>query len=624
MIPALAPGPAATARIGGGDVTVKIPQELIDEIRAANDIVEVISERIPTKRAGASYKALCPFHQEKTPSFNISPERQIYHCFGCGVGGNVITFLMEYDKMGFLDAVAELARRAGISLPTRKSGPWEADDDPIYHANDVALRFFRRCLAGEGGREAREYWRRRGLSEETAELFQVGLAPAGWDGLIRAAEKEGISAAALADAGLVVRRDEGGFYDRFRNRLVFPLLVSGNRTVGFGGRSLGDQEPKYLNSPETPVYRKGHYLYGLAQVRPALRAAREAILVEGYMDLVSLYQAGFHHVVASAGTALSPDQARLIARYADKVFVAYDGDSAGIDAAIRAAETLVTLGIKVRVVALPDGSDPDSYVRDQGSDAMKERLAQALDFIEFLAAMRPGRTSGEREELARRLVDVVSRVVDPLKADLMLEKVAATLSMEKGALSRACGAKRAEGVRGARTAGRPRESGVAERPLPDAASAAERGILGILIAGGEAAERVRGLLAPDDIGDGALRSLTERILEETSPGARVDVAALLDRVGSPEEAALLTELSVLPPVDVDGVRLCDDYIRIVKRTRIEARVRAVDRAIETAEMLGNEGELLSLVAERQELARRLRELSVGGSSSDSKEARRGE
>jgi hypothetical protein len=262
-------------------------------------------------------------------------------------------------------------------------------------------------------------------------------------------------------------------------------------------------------------------------------------------------------------------------------------------------------------------------VRDQGPEAMKSHLEDALDFIEFLAAVRPGRTSDEREELARRLVDVVSRVVDPLKADLMLEKIAATLSLEKGALSRACAAKRAE-LGPARKDERPRESGGREAPMPDATSAAERGILGLLLAGGEAAERTRRLLSVDDIGDGVVRSLVLRVFEESEPGEPVDVAALLDRVGSPEEAALLTELSILPVTDVDGARLCGDYIRIVKRTRIEARVRAVDRAIETAEMLGNEDELLSLAAERQDLARRLRELSVGESSFDSKEARQGE
>jgi DNA primase len=246
----------------------RIPPELIDEIRTANDIVEVVSERMSIKKAGRNYKGLCPFHQEKTPSFNVSPERQIYHCFGCGAGGNVITFLIEYEKMGFLDAVDELARRAGISLKDRVGGAVrEAEDDPIYRLNDMARRYFRRCFSEEPGAAAREYCRERGLGDDIVDAFEIGYAPPGWDGLIAAARAEKMQAEALEEAGLVVRRKDGGHYDRFRDRLIFPLLVRGGRVVGFGGRAFGDQEPKYLNSPETRVYRKSRFLYGLTEAR---------------------------------------------------------------------------------------------------------------------------------------------------------------------------------------------------------------------------------------------------------------------------------------------------------------------------------------------------------------------
>ncbi len=588
----------------------RIPDSVIEDIKSANDIVDVISERIPVKKAGRSYKASCPFHDEKTPSFNINTERQIYHCFGCGVGGNVITFVMEYDKIGFLEAVRELAQRAGISLPER--GGAAETDDPVYSANALALGYFRECFKGQEGGAARDYWRGRGIGEDITEMFQIGYAKPGWDGLLKKAAGEKVSPVVLEEAGLVIKRDKGGHYDRFRDRLIFPLLWTGNRAVGFGGRALDDSEPKYLNSPETRVYHKGSYLYGLAQARPALRASREAILVEGYMDLLSLYEAGFHNTVASSGTALTPEQARLISRYADRVFVVYDGDAAGTVAATRAAELLVRMGVKVRVASMPEGSDPDSLVREKGPSAMKDALSTARDFIDFLLSVDPTETADDRERVARKLIETVSRIEDPIKADLMLEKVAAALSIGRGALTRALETKRGELNRKAPAAG----TGSGARKLPGAPArkvtgaelAAQKGLLAVLVAGGAAADRAREELEPADFTDSAVRSLAERLLAASGP---VDVGALVDRVESPEEAAIITEISFIPMDDENGEDVCGDYIRTIRRTGIEAEIEVVEREIETAEMTGDEEKLLSQVAARQELARRLKELSAG-------------
>lgn len=594
----------------------RIPEQLIEEIRSANDIVDVISERIQTKKAGRNYKACCPFHDEKTPSFNINPERQIYHCFGCGVGGNVITFLMEYEKLGFIDAVRELAQRAGITIPERSGGAGESED-PIYAANALAVRYFRGCFTGPSGEAARAYWRGRGIGEEITDMFQIGCAKPGWDGLLNMAAAEGVAAEVLEQAGLVIERDKGGYYDRFRDRLVFPLQWTGGRVVGFGGRALDDSEPKYLNSPETRVYHKGQYLYGLAQARPALRASREAILVEGYMDTLSLYEAGFHNVVASAGTALTPEQAKVISRYADRVFVAYDGDQAGIAAATKAAELLVQLGVKVRIAALPGGADPDSLVRAEGADAFKAQLDGALDFIDFLIAADPPRTPEDRERAARGLLDTVARIEDPIKADLMLEKISQSLSIDRGALTRVLEARRAGDSRRAALRGGPgtapgsapsRASG-AERHVGAAELAAQKGLVGILLSGGDEAGRVIEGLRPSDFSDPLLRGLAERLM--AAGGTPVDVGAFLDRLSSPEEAAVVTEVSVSPSDDDDGGRACDDYIRVVRRSAVEAEIAEVDRDIEAAEMTGDEEKLLSRVAARQELARRLSELSGG-------------
>ncbi|MBN2564829.1 MAG: DNA primase [Candidatus Eisenbacteria bacterium] len=587
----------------------RIPERIIEEIRAANDIVDVIAERIPVKRAGRNFRALCPFHDEKTPSFNINPERQIYHCFGCGVGGNAITFVMEYDKIGFVEAVQELAARAGIQLPDSASDVSE-EGDPIFAANALALRYFRETLAGRDGEAAREYWKGRGVSSEATESFRIGYAPPGWDGLLSLAQKEGIGPQHLEDAGLVIRRERGGFYDRFRDRVIFPLLWTGGRTVGFGGRALGDQEPKYLNSPETRVYHKGQYLYGLAQARLALRSSREAVLVEGYMDLLALWDGGFHNVVASAGTALTPEQARIIERYADRVFVAYDGDSAGRAAAVRAAELLVRHGLKVRVVSFPEGSDPDAFVRSKGPDALAERLAGASDFIDFLLLVNPPDTPERRESAARELLDTVAGIDDPIKADLMLEKIAEALSIDRGALTRALDGRRASAVRRA-AAGSAGPSAGKDRggPGDSALVAAQKGLLALLLEAGPEAGRVRQEVALDDFTEPVLRSLAERLLAAEGGGDR-DVGSLLSRA-SVEEAAVLTEICITETDEDNGRRVCDDYIRTVRRARIEAQIEAVDRQIETAEMTGDEEKLLSQVAARQELARRLKELAAG-------------
>ncbi len=603
----------------------RIPDELIDQIREANNIVDVISEHVQLKRAGGNFKGPCPFHQEKTPSFNVNPARQIYHCFGCGVGGNVITFLMEYEKIGFMDALRELAHRAGITLPDRGSDRTGAEDDPAVVANQMALAFYRSCLDGEGGAEARDYVKERDLGPDVVSTFAIGYAPAGWDNLLSAARRKGIATSALLGAGLIVERDGGGFYDRFRQRLIFPLLSSGNRAIGFGGRAFGDQEPKYLNSPETRLYRKGYYLYGLSQARQAIRLSREAILVEGYMDLLSLYQVGFHNVVASAGTALTNEQGRTIAKYADKVFIAYDGDKAGILAATRAAETLIQLGLKVRVAAFPDGADPDSYVREFGPDALRDLLTSSQDFIDFYVSLNPTDSPDDREGAARSLIETVVGIEDSLKAELMLEKIATALSLRPAVVARVYERRRAERQLRGRAAGRARggeekqihgrTSGdirhgeAADRDTTGAHYAAQKGLLGLLLAGGEGAEYVRSHISASEFTNPDIRTLVERILAGSTSESQVDIAALIDPEDDSVPAVLLTELTVSESSQRDGSRLCDDYIGVIRKTQIEGRIRDVDKEIRAAELTGDERRATEAVVRRQELAQELSALS---------------
>ncbi len=326
---------------------MRIPEETIEAIRAAIDIVEVVGEYVPLRRRGANWFGLCPFHEEKTPSFSVNPHLGIFKCFGCGRGGDVFAFIQQIEHVSFVEAVRMLAERAGIPLP---DGEEEADDPrpALYHALRFAARFyFEQLTQSEAGQVARAYLKQRGIHPEAVRRFGLGYAPNAWDALLKAATEAGIRSEVLEQAGLVLpRKERGGYYDRFRHRLMFPIFSHTGRVVGFGGRLLepDPEQPKYINTPETPVYHKGRILYGLYQARQALRTQEEAILVEGYTDVIALHQAGIEHVVATSGTALTPDQARLLARYVRRVVLLFDADAAGQQAALRSIELFLERG----------------------------------------------------------------------------------------------------------------------------------------------------------------------------------------------------------------------------------------------------------------------------------------
>jgi DNA primase len=348
-----------------------VPEHVIREIRDRTDLVGLIGGYLQLKRSGRNFLGLCPFHQEKTPSFNVNPERGIYHCFGCGVTGDAISFLMEHDHLSFPEALRQLAVGAGIDLsPYEGRGGGASEEfDLLYKAHALAARLYLETLRGREGAAARKAIAERGLTKEVVEAYHVGAAPNAWDRLLGAARRQGISPAILEKGGLAIRREKGsGHYDRFRSRLMFPIETARTKVIGFGGRVLDDSEPKYLNSPESPLFRKRKTLYGLPQAARGIRENREAILVEGYMDVLALASAGIGNAVASLGTAFTEEHARLLARSVDRVFVVFDGDSAGRKAAHQSAGPLLASGLEVRMVLLPEGEDPDSYVRRHGPE----------------------------------------------------------------------------------------------------------------------------------------------------------------------------------------------------------------------------------------------------------------
>ncbi len=368
----------------------RIPQEFIDDLIARVDIVEVIDERVPLKRGGRNLSACCPFHTEKTPSFTVSPEKQFYHCFGCGAHGTAIGFLMDYARLDFREAVEELARRAGVGMPVMQAADsgQQRRRTQVFDVMEEAANIYGRDLAEkEAGAVARAYLSKRGLDATTAQRFELGYARAGWDNLARRANGDPQKLAGLSEAGLITQREQRGFYDRFRNRVMFPIRDRRGRVVGFGGRVMGDDTPKYLNSPETVAFQKGRELYGLYQVRRARQRPRQILVVEGYMDVVALAQHGIENAVATLGTAATKDHLEALFREVPEIIFCFDGDDAGRSAAWRAAETAIPLmreGRQAGFVFLAQGDDPDSAVRDQGRERFLAFLKKGMDLPTFL------------------------------------------------------------------------------------------------------------------------------------------------------------------------------------------------------------------------------------------------
>nr|WP_299243103.1 DNA primase [uncultured Halomonas sp.] len=423
----------------------QIPQSFIDDLLARIDVVEVVGERVQLKKAGRNYTGLCPFHQEKSPSFSVSQDKQFYHCFGCGVGGNALRFLMEYDNLRFPEAVEQLASRLGLEVPR------EGADDPRVQEREkkrkegvnlleLAASFFRERLPMAEGKTARSYLEQRGLSQDVLKDFGVGYAPSAWDALKRHLGGQGVSETVQVEYGLLVQHEDSGrSYDRFRDRVMFPIRDFKGRTIAFGGRVLGDAKPKYLNSPETPVFHKGRELYGLYEARKANRQLDRLVIVEGYMDVVALAQFGIRNAVATLGTSTSEEHLKRLFRLVNEVVFCFDGDNAGRQAALRALDTVLPQmidGRQARFLFLPEGEDPDTLVRREGPDAFNDRITCASPLSEFLfdqaAKGRNLQQVEERERFASRVLASLGQLPEGVLKSLLLRELSSRTGVEQG------------------------------------------------------------------------------------------------------------------------------------------------------------------------------------------------
>lgn len=590
-----------------------IPQELIDQIRERTDITEVVSGYLTLTKTGQNLKGLCPFHAEKTPSFTVSPSRQIFHCFGCGVGGNIFTFLMKIEGTEFPETVRELARRAGIALPVLVMDKAEKGQDSartrarLEELNEAAAAWFHgNLLDPKLGEQSFAYLAGRGIGRETMEAFRLGWAPSAWDGLIKSLIGQGYTAAELALAGLTVAKERAGrpqepagYYDRFRARIMIPILDLHRRVIAFGGRGLGDETPKYLNSPETPLFSKGRSLYALDLAREPASRANSLVIVEGYFDAISLHQAGIRNVVATLGTALTPDHVKIIRRFVQNVVLLFDPDPAGVRAALRTLDLFVDSGIAVRVISLPGSEDPDVFIRSQGPEVfvrLQEGAPSLLDFA--VDHSLQGAVAGTIEDRIRS-VDEILRILQKtshrIEKEECLKRVAERLGISQQRLiERYPELRPKEGKK-------PDSQGLRPSVESRQRDSEEHDLVHLLLHGLLSAAQV-GALRPEAFTLPACRRIVEIGVSHLGEDGRVLLRPTLDAaLADPQCAALAAELSLSDRHYDDVSQHARECLMRLERKRDEQALGELIVRLRKAEQEGRTEEVHKLNAEVNEL-----------------------
>jgi DNA primase len=581
----------------------------VDQVRVAADIVKIVGDYVKLRKAGANYVGLCPFHQEKTPSFAVHPVKQIFHCFGCGVGGDVFKFVMQIENVSFPEALRRVAEKVGVRLEERPG-------DETYDANaklragllklhEVAAKFFAAQLGGTAeGRLARAYLADRGVTDETVGRFRFGYAPGDGQALTRHLTDAGFEKEVLEKSGLIIfDAERQRFYDRFRRRIIFPIANENGKVVAFAGRALGDDQPKYLNSPETPIYTKSRLLYNLDRAGQAIRKLDYAILVEGYMDCIAVAVSGIENVVASCGTSLTEGQVRLLKRYSQRMVVNYDPDSAGMAATERSLALLLEEGFEVKVLALPQGLDPDAFLRKQGAAAYRERLASAPTYLDYLtdraAAKHDMRTPEGKVAAANAVLPYLVKVPNPmLRAELaarLAERLRFDERLLRDELRRAAGEKRAE-VR------------VSQEVAATQVNHAVKQLLRLCLESEEIAEKV----LPDLLGSGAVQGLAgegvfTRLWEARQRGEKLDVTNTEVELSDADRKLALEAL--FWPGDPPKLEVAEGALRSLKLDKLEKEHKRVQSEIERATREGDSAQLISLNTAKLKIKKELLEMA---------------
>jgi DNA primase len=559
------------------------PDSFVEEVRRAADIVRVISEAVPLKKMGTSWKGLCPFHQEKSPSFNVRSEPAVFHCFGCGEGGDVFKFVMLRERVGFVEAIETLARRFGVAIPEQQgrseAAPDRKEREEILALMEAAAQHFTRNLWTAPGAKAREYLLGRGFQKETLEKIRAGAARDSWDDLLGALRGR-FSPKVLVAAGLVVERQgKEGHYDRFRNRAVFPILNESGKVVAFGARSLDGSEPKYLNSPETAVYQKSRVLYGLSWARDAIRREGRIVLMEGYLDVARALEAGIEEAVATCGTALTAGHGRLLHRFAEKVVLNFDQDDAGQKAARKSFDVLLDEGLRVQVVELPPGHDPDTYLKAEGAAAYRSRLDEAPDAMEWLIRRaaeeaKPTTPAGKAAYL-NALLPTLARIESAVERAAWIPRIVERGGLDEQATREEL--RRALSGRGPLAVREVAEATPRTAPRATALLPAERWLLCLLAQGAAGIDEALGELTDDDVTRLRSAELLRAAKGLYLRAEAVNAVALARAVEGEESRRLLSEVAVLaPPADVVSPLEC---VRELRRQPMKARLQEIQKKL---------------------------------------------
>ena len=582
-----------------------IPDDMVEEVRAAADIVDVIGEFVQLKKAGREYKANCPFHEERTPSFYVVPAKGFYKCFGCGKSGDVFSFVMERQGLDFVEAVKHVAGRAGVQVREVKRSQEEEDPNrPLYEINGFARDWFRRQLEDATvGAAAREYLEGRGISADVCERYGLGFAPDEWRALRDAAAKHGLEEELMLEVGLLGSSERSREpYDRFRGRIMFTIESRSGRVIAFGGRILeGDTKdaPKYLNSPETPIYHKGSNLYGLSWARHSIRREESALVVEGYMDVVSLAAHGFENVVAPLGTALTPEQAKLLSRYTKRVLLLFDSDAAGLRATFKAGDTLLEVGLHPAVVTLPPGEDPDTLVRSEGREGLEQYLDQAVDVLDRKLQILDEKdyfSSIERTRSAvDRLLPTIRAASDPALHDIYVAKVADRTGVRRETLEAEM-KRAASGSAPTRVAAPPSVPRIAAHRVPKLG--AERIVLLLMTKNPDFVERAGEHVGAGDFVDVAYRTIFQALLDD--PELRAPPVSM-----DPVAARRLQEILSDPEELAHAGRVFEESVARMHVAALDRRSQDLDLRIAAA---AGDGEKRTLIEEKERVSRERREL----------------
>ncbi len=581
-------------------------EDIISRVRNSVDIVDLVSGYVSLKKTGKNHTGLCPFHAEKTPSFSVNSDKQIFHCFGCGAGGDVFKFLELQEGLNFPEAVKTLAGRAGISLPA-DSGTRDADRRAegerkvLLQIVAAAAEYYKRELGGTGGSAARAYLKKRGVSDQIMKDFALGYARPEWDGLLQHLKQHGYSSVQMERAGLVVRRNEGeGYYDRFRGRIIFPIRDIVGNVIAFGGRVMDDALPKYLNSSETPLYSKSNTLYCLDAAKEQGRRQGYFVIVEGYLDAIACHQFGVQNAVATLGTALTEGHLRLLRRFADKVVLIFDPDPAGVRASLRGFDLFVTSGMKVNVVSLPDNDDPDTFLQKHGHDAFAARLRGSIKLMDFVLAqvVKDGLAASidEKVEKAGEMLGFIAKLSSGIERDHYLKKTAEALDLDEAVL-------RQEMPKKGKVL--PHYSAV-EKVSPTARGhrpRAEEILIHLMLKDETMARNLKDKIQPQDFTDPLFQRAAQRIFDFLGKHDKLDVGALL-REGDDEIKGLLSHYSVLEVDYHDPEKHCQDCLDIMKQHSHARRMKSLIAAIKCAEVRGDGAELAKLIEEQNRLSRK--------------------